>query len=401
MISNFNKFQSKLAMLLKGIIRSVQEQGALLYTVLLRKLHQDGNRNRVGRYLIRGLQFFIEVKNSGGPANSELKWLDKIDETNYTSTLKSAIDNYVQKHATLDGIERAYTPHSTKQAFKSLDQKSQCFDLIKRLSESSLLILEIKTTTDLIKLSNYKKKQHQINIALSNVGIPIQYCYNLRDDYDRTAGDEYPLIYSNTSSPTAVCNHEGKLIHQGLHIPLKGLIDLLLNKGKKKKKSVYSDGCIAALFSEGIINRVKDLDLKLLCFAYNPISQEFFSMNSKDIIEVYNAYSKHTKLQTERINFKKANISSIENYLIKNQLLLVQQICTHINIPIPYNNLSKKLKKEYDKQKVAREKTNYQPIHSTYKENKKSTKNHESNYNNSYHTNYSNYSSNNDNKLSL
>ena len=69
-----------------------------------------------------------------------------LEERNYTTALASALDAYLEKLVT-DTFERTYTPNERKQAFNKLDT-SRCFDLIKRINDSSLLILEVKVTDD-------------------------------------------------------------------------------------------------------------------------------------------------------------------------------------------------------------------------------------------------------------
>ena len=150
-----------------------------------------------------------------------------LEETNYTSTISSALDNYLEKLVS-DTFERTYTPSARKQAFNKLDE-SRCFDLIKRINQSSLLILEIKVTDNIRKFRSYCKRQHLINKILRKVNIPIEYCYNLVDDYSKLR-DEGVLRESNTAEPAIVCDEKGIIINNSQHIDLKSLIDKMIKK---------------------------------------------------------------------------------------------------------------------------------------------------------------------------
>lgn len=249
-----------------------------------------------------------------------------LDETDYTSTLKASLDSYV-KSVSEYNYGRAYTPHSTKQSFKSLENKSQCFDLIKRLTESSLLILEIKVTNNLLKLLHYNKRQHKLNEILRDINIPIQYCYNLADDYEQKNDDIYTLEYSNTSSPYTICNDEGELIQKDMHETLKFLVDSMLNKsedGTDDNSPEDSDDegnggfSIGALFSKGFIERLQEINLKMLFFSYNVNSNELYILESDDLILLYEKYSEYV-IEEATINMKTDSIEKIKEYFIEAQ----------------------------------------------------------------------------------
>lgn len=229
-----------------------------------------------------------------------------LEETNYTTTLASALDAYLQKIVT-DIFERTYTPSAKKQAFNKLDT-SKCFDLIKRINESSLLILEIKVTDDNQTFRSYNNRQHIINMILREVNIPIEYCYNLVDDYSKLL-DEEVLEKSNTSEPNMVCDENGNITNFNEHIDLKSLIDNMIeNNGT-------NGDLFNSLLSKDFIKNLQDTNIQLLFFAYNANNKEVLTFNTKELTELYSVFSQ--KINNEsKINFKSANTDEIKKFFL-------------------------------------------------------------------------------------
>lgn len=229
-----------------------------------------------------------------------------LEETNYTTTLASALDAYLQKIVT-DIFERTYTPSAKKQAFNKLDT-SKCFDLIKRINESSLLILEIKVTDDHKTFRSYNNQQHIINKILREANIPIEYCYNLVDDYSELQ-DEDVLEKSNTSEPNMVCDENGNIANFNEHIDLKSLIDNMIeNSGK-------NGDLFNSLLSKDFIKNLQDINVQLLFFAYNVSNKEILSFNTNELAELYSEFSKSINNES-KINFKSANNDEIKKFFL-------------------------------------------------------------------------------------
>lgn len=237
-----------------------------------------------------------------------------LDETDYTSTLKSSIDNYVKS-------ERAYTPHSTRQAVKPFYSSTYCFDLIKRISDAHLLLLEVKTTQDFVKLSSYRPRQHEVNILLREIGIPVDYCYNLKHNYQSNS-DSYVLEYSNTSSPSLICDNKGRIIHKQQHKNLKQYIDEIVSGSN----STNNSDLIGALFSNDIIESIQSLNLKTLFIAYDPAIKKLTVLDNKEIVQLYKTISRIIGVKKSGIAFDKENIHELKRYFKRNKELITHVI---------------------------------------------------------------------------
>ncbi|ABV67179.1 hypothetical protein Abu_0919 [Aliarcobacter butzleri RM4018] len=225
-----------------------------------------------------------------------------LEERNYTTTLASTLDAYLE-----NTFERAYTPNERKQAFNKLDT-SKCFDLIKRINESSLLILEIKVTDDNKIFRSYNQRQHIINMILRKCNIPIEYCYNLVDDYSKLRNEQV-LVNSNTSEPSIVCDENGNITNYNKHINLKNLIDSMIKAGGTNGDSFNS------LLSEDFIKNLQDTNIQLLFFVYNANNREILTFNTKELTELYSIFSKEITNQS-KIDFKTANTDEIEKFFL-------------------------------------------------------------------------------------
>jgi hypothetical protein len=263
-----------------------------------------------------------------------------LEERNYTTALASALDAYLEKLVT-DTFERTYTPNERKQAFNKLDT-SRCFDLIKRINDSSLLILEVKVTDDNKTFRSYNNRQHIINMILRKANIPIEYCYNLVNDYSKLRNEQV-LVNSNTSEPNIVCDENGNIINYNQHINLKNLIDNMIEDGSANGDSFNS------LLSEDFIKNLQDTNIQLLFFAYNANSEEILTFNTKELAELYYVFSEKITNQS-KIDFKTANTNEIKDFFIN----------THKNIAHIINNYEiEKFIKEDEKKEV---KSNFRGI---------------------------------------
>ncbi|EGS6501174.1 MULTISPECIES: hypothetical protein [Vibrio] len=211
---------------------------------------------------------------------------NKLDETNYTTQLAADINMYVKKCSN-EKPQAAYTPHSTKQSFKNLNESS-CFDLIYRITNSSLLILEVKVTHDNKRLHSFSPQQRRVDSVLRKFGIPLDYCYNLKSDYAKVNEEEYTLKYSLLAHPDKVASTSGIIQNQKQHVVLKDKIDYLL------KKNPGNAGGLGALFTVGLLESIQEINTKLLFFSYNAGSIEMYTL--EQMREIYESYKKHVHI---------------------------------------------------------------------------------------------------------
>lgn len=208
----------------------------------------------------------------------------KLDETDYTTTLASDIHSYV-KHVSNENHSNAYTPHSTHQSFKNLD-KSSCFDLLYKITNSSLLILEVKVTHDQKKLHSFSVRQRLVDEALCGVGIPLDYCYNLVNEYSAT--DVFTLENSMVATPQNVADDKGNITNSKLHITLKNKIDDLIDSATGNAKN------FGALFSKNFLQTLRQANTKLLFFCFNSGDLSVFTIDQ--IEDLYRSYESEINL---------------------------------------------------------------------------------------------------------
>lgn len=211
------------------------------------------------------------------------------------------------------------TPHAKRQSFKNLD-RSSCFDLIQRITESSLLILEIKVTHDGRRLHSFDAKQREIDSVLREIGIPLDYCYNKKSDYSEVNDDEYTLNYSMTSSPDLVANDEGVISYEDKHLTLKSLVDDLL-----EKRSANA-GSVGALFNSGVLERIRDLNMKLIFFSV--IADDFLFFSNHELEELVSSYQQHIKLG-RGIDLQNSSRQEIAEALSRNADHLREMVSQH------------------------------------------------------------------------
>lgn len=211
-----------------------------------------------------------------------------LDETDYTSTLKSAIDIYLRDRGE---DPRLLTPGPQYQGVRKLDI-SYPFDLIARLNEYSLLILEIKIADEKRRLTSFKSAQRKLASALFEAGVPLWYCYNLERNYEGKLA-KATLELSNTAEPKLVCDEEGRLFATESHRALKWRIDELLQpsgdgpSGDPNDDDLSIDGnALGAFFSNEVIASIRDLNTRLLFFLYHTDGKEIWYFERKQLEEL-------------------------------------------------------------------------------------------------------------------
>jgi hypothetical protein len=215
-----------------------------------------------------------------------------LDETDYTSTLKSAIETYLRDQGEKPTI---MTPGARYQGVRKLDL-SYPFDLIAKLNEYSLLILEIKIADEKQRLTSFNSSQRMFASALFAAGVPLWYCYNLDRNYEGKPA-EATLKLSNTEEPKLVCDDEGRLLAIDSHTLLKLRIDELLQRsgGNSNKSDDPNDddngegpdgNAIGAFFSKEVIESVRDLNTRLLFFLYHTERKEIWYFEKAQLTEL-------------------------------------------------------------------------------------------------------------------
>jgi hypothetical protein len=211
-----------------------------------------------------------------------------LDETDYTSTLRSAIEMYLRDRGEKPKV---VTPGAQFQGVRKVDV-SYPFDLIAQLNEYSLLILEIKIADEKGRLTSFKSAQRKLASALFEAGVPLWYCYNLDRNYEGKLA-EATLKLSNTAAPKLVCDEEGRLFETDLHKVLKLRIDELLqhsgddNPDDPNDDDPGSDGnAIGAFFSRKVIANVRDLNTRLLFFLYHTKKKEIWYFEREQLEEL-------------------------------------------------------------------------------------------------------------------
>lgn len=127
-----------------------------------------------------------------------------MDETDYTSGLKGAIEDYIDTLGETRGP--AYTPGNRAQSVKSWEH-SLPHDIIAWLNNGNLLVLEVKIQTQTGLKSPYPF-QYEMNCAFEKAGHPIRYCFNWIEKY-KTRCDY--LTQSQACKPSDLFLEKNKL----------------------------------------------------------------------------------------------------------------------------------------------------------------------------------------------
>ncbi|ELS9504815.1 hypothetical protein ACEWAJ_08260 [Vibrio parahaemolyticus] len=226
--------------------------------------------------------------------------LDRLDETNYTTQLAADINCYVKTNSK-DKPQSAYTPHSTKQSFKNINE-SRCFDLLYKITKSSLLILEVKVTHDGKKLHSFNEQQRIVDLALRKVGIPLDYCYNLKEDFGLQNDAEYTLENSMGAHPKDIAAENGLLHKRESHFTIKQKIDRFLKSG------AGNAGNFGALFAKGLISSLQQVNTKLLFFSLESGNLDIYTL--EEIQTLYNEYEKNVHLAGD-VDLKTATLKEL------------------------------------------------------------------------------------------
>lgn len=225
----------------------------------------------------------------------------EMDETEYTTAIALALDRYVGSKQR-PPLSAPYTPHSRRQSYKNLN-KALCFDVIQRITKSSLLILEVKVTHDGRKLHSFDAQQRRVDIALRAIGIPLEYCYNTSNNYVEQNNELYTLTETLSSHPSYVSDDKGVITDPSSHKTLKMAVDELLDDQS-------GDGrMIGALFDNNLIKHMRELNIKILLFAYHAGKIEV--LREKDLFSLFDSYRSHVTL-ADGIDLKTASQDELE-----------------------------------------------------------------------------------------
>jgi hypothetical protein len=198
------------------------------------------------------------------------------EEAAFESALITALNEYIKQVDPDHNFGGCYPPSSTNQSPKDL-RNARAFDLVKRLNDSSLLVLELK-----IKIGKSLKKpndaQHTFYRALQDYGVPIDYCYNLVVDYLGKNTTEYTLNQSKVSSPELLFSAEN-IIDEPRHITLKESVDALLARSAGGGQDV-----IGKLIAGGVLADIGGLSTRILLLAYHSQSRKIMLLYPEQFI---------------------------------------------------------------------------------------------------------------------
>lgn len=225
----------------------------------------------------------------------------KMDETEYTTAIAIALNSYVCSKVRIS-LPAPYTPHSRRQSYKDLN-KALCFDIVQRLTDASLLILEVKVTHDGRKLHSFDAQQRRGDAALRAIGIPLEYCYNTANDYVEINNELYTLTETLTAHPSHVSDDRGMIIDTSSHKSLKKAVDALL------VDQTGNGGMVGALFNKKLIKSMRELNIKILFFAYRAGKLDLLS--EEDLFSLYDSYSSHVAL-ADGVDLETATQSELE-----------------------------------------------------------------------------------------
>lgn len=156
------------------------------------------------------------------------------DETVLTGYIASALDRYITKHT-----RRSYAPHITRQSLKNFVDEEVFPDLIKKISESKNILLEVKIrefriskrSINYSNLRHYKDFQASFYSAMEECGVPIYYSYNLTEEPQHDLTSEQVLQSNSATLPSVVRSLKGKFPNNFSTDTLLEIVDNLINEG--------------------------------------------------------------------------------------------------------------------------------------------------------------------------
>lgn len=190
-----------------------------------------------------------------------------LDESTFTSELVSSLNEYVRQKS-VQNFGGCHTPNIRKQAQHKVESGSG-YDLLKRISESELLVLEIKLVVE-GDISSYSAVQHNMYGYLHAYGVPIRYCYNLVSDYVQKNEPIYTLSNSNACFPGSLLDDDGFFVAKN-HSSLKVIVDEMLGS--------ESIGSVSAFIAAAAVADVTEVTTKMLLLAYNRQLNEVYVLD--------------------------------------------------------------------------------------------------------------------------
>jgi len=187
--------------------------------------------------------------------------------------MSSALDRYVR-----GAKAGCLTVHERRQALRNLD-RSACYDILQRLSDSQVLLMELKIFSPKRRLlPSFDEQQHVVNSALYDAGVPIHYGYNLADDYVERNDPIYTLERSNAATPDGLFVPGSRTVDHGNHHSVRRHVDTLL-RGE-------GASAIAPLFAEGVLSRNRQINTSILLLAYNAKRNELERLDRDDLVSL-------------------------------------------------------------------------------------------------------------------
>ncbi|MFJ2683647.1 hypothetical protein ACIOYV_07885 [Pseudomonas sp. NPDC087342] len=225
-------------------------------------------------------------------------------EPMFSTSLTSALDSYVRETGPKINFGGSHTPDNKAQAPFKLATGS-AYDVIKRITESELLVLELKVK-EADKFKSPNDDQYHFCSLLQKHGVPIRYCYNLVTDYNETNNPTYTLQNANACFPNVLFEKENT-IATAKHQTLQKVVDDMLagNSG---------GGGIAAFLAATAIADVAQLNTRMLLLAYHRALNEVLIYQPQQFTDLAKQLASGFKLQ----NLDKQQMS--DSTYVKNAL---------------------------------------------------------------------------------
>jgi len=184
---------------------------------------------------------------------------DERDEAALTTYISSALEVYLSDNQ----YQASYTASTAKQSLERLHEAEKFVDLVRRVTNSKVLALEIKvrkTTSSGHDLPSFREKQHNILNAVFAHKVPLHYAYNKIEEEDVANYKSRGVLKNiNVSIPSEI---DKKVKLYDKHGSLLSLVDSLVSGGD-------GDECKAAYFSKAFNQYSSAIGLRRMLIAYN------------------------------------------------------------------------------------------------------------------------------------
>lgn len=215
-----------------------------------------------------------------------------IREATLVSWIGGALDYYLPS-----GLKSHYIRENTAQDIQNFFLENKYFDLVKRISEYSIIALEVKYNYGAdnggVELRKYKGLQHTILLALEDFGIPVHYCYNRLGSSEletKRLGDL--LAANNAPKPRELLTTNGK-IASNIHKNLKEVVDDMLSASGASSESAL------ALFGVIAGTDASAFGVRQLLLAYHQPTKKLIIVDEDDVRRIRNVIESQMKVKLQ------------------------------------------------------------------------------------------------------